>query len=387
MPYDNELEFIYRNPTAIVYGENSITETGIYVGDLGCDRAFVVTDGGVIAAGLTERLEKALGNKLAGTYSDCCQDSGHHIVEQAAEQARAGGADCVVSIGGGSVMDTAKGVSILLKSGGVMADYSGFQMLSGPQTPHIAIPTTAGTGAEVTNVAVIKDWERNQKQLLGDNNIFPNVAILDPTLTAGLPPALTAATGLDALTHAVEGMVDIPREPIADAMGHHAIRLIMKNLPLCVENGDDLVARGQQLVAATMAGICFINSQVGLVHAIAHTLGGIFGLPHGVGNSIMLPHVIMFNRDESEDWYRPVAEALGADVSGMSDEEAGEAAANAIWDFTKKLGLPQKLSEVDIPEDGLEKVADMAISDGGIVYNVKPVFEVSDILGVLEKAY
>lgn len=387
MAYDSDLEFIYRNPTAIVYRENAVTEAGMYVDELGCGRAFVISDPGVAGAGLTERVEKALGNKLVGTYYDCCQDSGYHIVNQAAEMAREKGADCLVSIGGGSVIDTTKGVSILLKSGGKIQDYSGYQMLTGPQTPHIAIPTTAGTGSEATYVAVIKDWERNQKQLLGDNNIFPDVAILDPTLTVGLPPMLTATTGMDALTHAIEGMVDIPREPIVDAMGLHAIRLIMKHLPTCVENGRDLLARGQQMIAATMAGICFANSQVGLVHAIAHTLGGLFGVPHGLGNSIMLPHVIMYNMDEAEDWYRPIAEAMGVDVRGMSDLETAEAAANAVRDLSARLGVPQKLSEAGVPEDRLEEAADVAISDGAIVYNVKPVFEVSDILEILKKAY
>ncbi len=389
MAYDNELEFVYRNPTAVVYRENAVTEAGIYVDDLGCSRAFVITDPGVIGAGLTERLEKALGNKLVGTFADCCQDSGHHIVNQAAEMAREKGADCVVTIGGGSVIDTGKGVSILLASGGELHDYQGFQMLSGPQTPHIAIPTTAGTGAEVTNVAVIKDWDRDQKQLLGDNNIFPNVAILDPTLTVGLPPMLTATTGMDALCHAIEGIVDIPREPMADAMGMQCIRLIMKNLPVCVENGKDLVARGMQLVAATMGGLTFCNSQAGLVHAISHTLGGLYKVPHGLGNSLMLPYVMQYNLEDEEtaDVYASVAEAMGLDTAGMSDREAGEAAANAIWDFTKKMGVPQKLSEVGVPEDGLEKVADMAMSDGAIVYNARMVLDASEIVDILKKAY
>lgn len=389
MAYDNDLEFVYRNPTAVVYRENAVTEAGIYVDELGCGRAFVVTDPGVVEAGLVERLEKALGGKLAGTFSDCCQDSGHHIVDQAAEMARGNGADCVVTIGGGSVIDTGKGVAILLKSGGKLHDYTGFQMLSGPQTPHVAVPTTAGTGAEVTNVAVIKDWDRDQKQLLGDNNIFPNVAILDPTLTVGLPPMLTATTGMDALCHAIEGIVDIPRQPMADAMGMQCIRLIMKNLPTCVENGRDLVARGMQLVAATMGGLTFCNSQAGLVHAISHTLGGLFKVPHGMGNSIMLPYVMQYNLEDEDthDSYLSVADAMGIDTRGMSAADAGEAAANAIWDFTKKMGVPQKLSEVGVPEDGLEKVADVAISDGAIVYNARMVMGAEEIVEILKKAY
>src|SRR5450830_528450 len=160
MAYDRDLAFIYLNPTRIVYGENTVKEVGIEVGDLGCSKAFVITDPGVVEAGLTERVVKALGGKHAGTYDEVIQDSGHHIINQAAEAVRKSGADCLVSIGGGSVIDTAKAVSILLKSGGQIGDYTGFQMLSEPQDPHVAIPTTAGTGSEVTNIAVVKDWDR-----------------------------------------------------------------------------------------------------------------------------------------------------------------------------------------------------------------------------------
>jgi alcohol dehydrogenase class IV len=387
MAYDRDLTFVYRNPTKIAFGENTVKETGIEVSELNCSKAFLLTDKGVIEAGLAEQVEKALGRKHVGTYDGCIQDSGFHIVNEAAGLARKAGADCLVSVGGGSVIDTAKGTAILLKSGGQLHDYLGFQMLSEPQAPHIAIPTTAGTGSEVTNVAVVKDWDRNQKQLIGSNYIFPDTAILDPLLTAGLPPMLTATTGMDAMTHAVEAIADMPANPIADAMGLQAIRLILEYLPVCVEKGDDLLARGQQQIAATIAGVSFANSQVGIVHAIAHTLGGLFKVPHGLGNSIILPHSIMYNLDEAADRYALIARGMGLEVEGKSDEEAAEMAANAIWDLTKKLGIPQKLSEVGVPEDGLEKVADVALSDGSIVYNAKPIFETSEILGILQKAY
>ncbi len=386
MAYDEDLSFIYRNPTKIVFGNNAVGEASMEVDELGCSKAFVVTDPGVVEVGLAERVVKALGSRYVGIYDGCCQDSGHHIVDEAAGLAKEAGADCLVSVGGGSVIDTAKAMAIVVKSGGSICDYTGFQMLNEPQTPQVAIPTTAGTGAEATNVAVIKDWKRNQKQLLGSNFITPNTAILDPALTVGLPPGLTATTGMDAMTHAVEAIVDIPRTPIADAMGLHAIRLINQYLPTCIENGSDLLARGQQLIAATMAGISFANSQVGMVHAIAHTLGGLFEIPHGLGNSIMLPHVILFNREEAGDGYKTIAQAIGIDTKGMSDIEAGEALADAMWEFTKKLGIPQKLSEVGVPEDRLEEAAEMAISDGGIVYNIRTVFESSEILEIMKKA-
>jgi aldehyde dehydrogenase (NAD+) len=387
MAYERDLEFIYSNPTKITYRERGVEDAGVEVGELGCSRAFLVTDTGVVEAGLVEGVQKALGNKLVGTFDKCCQDSGYHIVEEAAEAAREKGADCLVSVGGGSVMDTAKAMSQIVKSGGKLADYEGAQILSEPQTPHVAIPTTAGTGAEVTNIAVIKDWDRHLKQFFVSPFIAPNTAILDPSLTAGLPAMLTAITGMDALTHAFEGMVDTPAEPIVDALCLHAIRLIMKNLPICVENGDDMLARGQQMLAATTAGIGFSNSQAGLAHAVAHTVGSLFGVPHGLGNSIMLPHVMRFNLEEAADKFRLIAEAMGIDTRGMSDTEAGEAAAVAVSELTKGMGVPQKFTEAQVPEDALEQVAEQAMSDGAIVYNARMVMDSSEVMELLKKAW
>jgi len=195
LAYDRDLSFIYYNPTKVIFGENSVKEVALEVEALGGTRAVVVTDRGVVEAGLAARVEEALGRKHAATFDRVIQDSGFHIVNEGAELAREAGADIIVSVGGGSVIDTGKGMSILLKEGGRLEDYSGFQMLTRPQTPHIAIPTTAGTGSEVTYAAVIKNWDTNEKMLFCDYHIIPSVAILDPTMTAGLPPALTASTG------------------------------------------------------------------------------------------------------------------------------------------------------------------------------------------------
>jgi alcohol dehydrogenase class IV len=161
----------------------------------------------------------------------------------------------------------------------------------------------------------------------------------------------------------------------------------MENLPKCVEDGSDLLARGQQLIAATVAGMAFGGPRVGLAHAIAHTLGGLAEVPHGLGNSIILPHVVMFNLQECPDRYAMVAQAMGIDTKGMSDTEAGEAAANALWDLTRKMGVPQKLSEVGVPEDQLEAIADMALSDGAIVNNPRMVMDSSEVLELLKEAY
>jgi aldehyde dehydrogenase (NAD+) len=385
--YDNDLSFEYNNPTRIIYGENSVKEIGLVVDGLNCKKALIVTDEGVLKAGLSDKVKEALGSRYAGTYDQCAQDSGFHLVDEGAKFARGKEADCLVSVGGGSVIDTAKGMAIVMKEGGKLADYAGIQMLSRPQTPHVVVPTTAGTGSEVTWAAVIKDHQRNVKELFADYHIIPNRAILDPVMTAGLPPLLTAGTGMDAFTHAVESIHAMLSEPIADALALHAIRLIVNNLPRCISDGSDLVARGHQLLAATMAGIAFSNAQVGLGHAMAHSIGALFGVPHGLANSILLPHVMLFNLESCAHRYALVAEAMGLDVRGLPPAEAGKAAVEAVWELTKRIGLPQKLREAGVPEEGLPKAADLSLSDGSIIYNPRPVSEAEEVLAVFRAAW
>ncbi|MBS3948803.1 MAG: iron-containing alcohol dehydrogenase [Dethiobacter sp.] len=387
MRYGRDLSFIYNNPTRIIFGEKVVREVGMEVDSLGGSRALVVTDQGVVAAGLAETVQKALGRRYAGTFAGGIQDSGLHIVNEGAAYAREVGADVLVSVGGGSTIDTAKGMAVLLKEGGRLQDYAGYQLLSRPQTPHIAIPTTAGTGSEVTYAAIIKDWENSAKILFCDSQIIPNVAILDPLLTRGLPPQLTATTGMDALTHAVEAIHSTEREPLADAMALHAIRLIMAYLPRCVERGEDLQARGQQQLAATMAGIAFNNTQVALVHAMAHSVGALFHVPHGLANSILLPHVIAYNLEDCADRYALIAQAMGVAAPGESDEEAGSAVAEAVWALTQKMGVPQRLRETGVPWEGLEAAAHRSLSDGSIIYNPKPIATAEEILSVYYNAW
>jgi len=387
LSYDRELSFEYNNPTKIIFGENSVKDIGLEVDNLGGSKALIVTDQGVTQAGLIERVVEALGRRYVGTFDDCVQDSGFKLVNDAAEFARTKGTDILISVGGGSVIDTAKGISVLLREGGQLQDYAGVQMLNRPQTPHLVIPTTAGTGSEVTWAAVIKNEERNAKETLLDYYLIPNIAILDPTMIAGLPPQITAGTGMDALTHAIEGIHAMQRQPIADAMALHAIRLISEYLPRCVENGDDLFARGQQMIAATMAGIAFGNAQVGLAHAIAHSIGALFGVPHGLANGIVLPHVMLFNLEDCADRYALIARAMDLDVRGLDDLEAGRKAAEAVWQLTKTIGLTQKLRDAGVPEEGLAEAAELSMSDASIIYNPRMVIDAEEVLAVLKQAW
>jgi alcohol dehydrogenase len=388
MRYGSDLSFLHFSPTKVVFGHRSLGELPSELDGLGVSRVLVVTDA-VLASktDLVARVEKTLGRRFAGVYADVVPDSGVGIVDRGAEKAKELRADGIVSIGGGSSIDTAKGIAIVHTLGGSLRDHQGFQGLSAPTTPHVAIPTTAGTGSEVTKAAIIKDETAHQKLIFGDFHIYPRVAILDPELTFGMPPPITAGTGLDALTHAIESLHAMQAEPIADALALHAIRLIVRHLPKVMKESQSVVDRGQMLLAATMAGMAFDNAQVGLVHAIAHTVGARHGVHHGTANAIALPHVLRFNADVAAEAYREAGTAMGVDTNGLSDEAAVDAVAKAIERLVAGVGLPTRYRDVKVPEADLAMIAELALSDGAIVYNPKPVTEAQDVLRVLRAAF
>jgi len=383
MAYTKELGFTYRNPTRIVFEEGSASGVAWEVRVLGGTRALIVTDEGLMKTDLPGRIKEALGDKCAGIFGEVQPDSGVHIVQKGVEVAQELGADILVSLGGGSSIDTAKAMAIVLNGGGQITDY---KPIEGPLMPHIAIPTTSGTGSEVTCIALVKDHEKGVKLLFMSDHLFPELAILDPKMTVGLPPLLTASTGMDAMTHAVEGIASTTREPIADALNLHAIRLMMEYLPRCVEQGDDLLARGQQMIAATLAGMGFGNSLVGIVHAMAHIVGGRHGVPHGIANGILLPYGMRYNLDACPDRYAMVAEAMGVREKGMSDWEAADAAVSAMWDLTKRIGHPKRLRDVGVPQEDLEACASATLSEPSIFTNPRPG-DLNEVLKMLQEAW
>jgi alcohol dehydrogenase class IV len=383
MNYPADLSFLHYSPTKVVFGAKSLGELASEVDGLGCARVMVVTDALLAEkTDLVRRAEKVLGKRLAGIYADVVPDSSVAVVDRGAARARELGATGLVSLGGGSSIDTAKGIAIVMTEGGSLRDHQGFQGLSRPTAPHVAVPTTAGTGSEVSKAALIKDEEAKQKLIFGDFHIYPRVAILDPELTAGMPPRIAAGTGLDALTHAIEALHAATHEPIADALALHAIRLITRHLPEAIATGSDLAARGQMLLAATLAGMAFDNAQVGLVHAIAHTVGARHGVHHGLANAIALPHVMRFNADVASEAYRAAGVAMSLPGDASVDRVASHVAA-----FVAKVGLPTRYRDVGVPESDLASIAEITLSDGAIVYNPKPVTDSAEVLSVLRAAF
>jgi acyl-CoA reductase-like NAD-dependent aldehyde dehydrogenase/alcohol dehydrogenase class IV len=357
------LSYQYEPRTRVLSGPRSLARLYAELDALGKQRALVITDAGVVAAGLLARLREVLGPRVVAVFDAVTQDSGLGVVDAAAAVGRAANADAIISLGGGSCIDTAKATAVALANGWRAIETIGMHHLPGPSTLHIAIPTTAGTGSEVTNVAVIKNENVGTKAYVLDNLVAPDLAILDPTLIVGLPPRMTAATGLDALTHAVEAYTARAANPMSDAQALHAIRLIARWLPRAVTHGADLEARAQMQTAATLAGWAISSSTVGLVHAMSHTIGARHGVPHGIGNGVLLPHVVRFNGGIPAAAARhiEVAQALGVPVD--SADKAAGAAADAIDALLRACNHPTRLSEVGVPKEALGACSEIAVTD------------------------
>ncbi|KOO15653.1 alcohol dehydrogenase [Vibrio xuii] len=271
--------------------------------------------------------------------------------------------DFVISLGGGSPHDCAKGIALVASNGGKIADYEGVDQSAKPMLPLIAINTTAGTASEMTRFCIITDEDRHIKMAIVDKHTTPLISVNDPELMLAKPASLTAATGMDALTHAVEAYVSIAATPITDAVAIKAIELIQAHLRAAVENGDDIEAREQMAYAQFMAGMAFNNASLGYVHAMAHQLGGFYDLPHGVCNAILLPHVQRYNAQVCPERLRDVAKAMGVDVEGMAAEQGANAAIDAIVALAKDVGIPAGIKELGAKSDDIPTLADNALKD------------------------
>jgi aldehyde dehydrogenase (NAD+) len=380
-------DYQYCNPTKIDAGHGTLAFIQKEITVRGCKRALIMTDPGVVKAGLAKLAQDALADLYVGTFDAISQDTELAIIDSATEVARKLKADCIVSVGGGSVIDTAKAVCVTLKNGGKANDHIAWGRLQEPQTPHFVIPTTAGTGSEVTQVSVIKSSVAGRKVFIIDPWIMPNVAILDPRFTLTLPAGLTASTGMDAMTHAVEALTTIIRNPISDGQALHAIRLLKENLPIAVADGKNEVARINLQAAATMAGFAFNMAFVGVAHAMAHTIGALHNVPHGAACGIILPKVMRFNVDFVTDELAMVAQALGINTFGMKKREAALAAADDIEAFMKKIGHPMRLRDVGVPESGIEACSMHALVDLTASFNGRPIAGPQDIIELYKQAF
>lgn len=367
-------KYLFRQPAFVSYGFGVAASTGEEARSLGMTRVLLVTDKGVRAAGLLKGVLQSLEDAgvAVGIYDEIGSNPETTMVEQALAQLRAVGADGVVSVGGGSPMDAGKGVAFLATNGGRLQDYIG-QPIPKPALPNICIPTTAGTSSEVTNNIVFTDPGSHLKFGLSSPNCAATRALVDPELTLTLPPGLTAATGLDALTHAVESYTSKGAYDLTKALALDAIRLIGHWLPVAVAQGDCREARERMMMACLEAGIAFNQSRLTIVHALSHPVSGWCGTPHGVANAVLLPHVMEFNAPYAEAEFAEVARALGVDTSRMTQAEASQASVERVRELNVKLGIPGGLAACGVTESVIEPMADDSLKSGNVRLNPRPV--------------
>jgi len=360
----NGQAFTVTQPTRIRFGLDTVKDLAALVRELGGSRVFLVIDPGVVAAGLLEPVSASLAaDKIPFTvYDQVDPEPGLKLADNGAKLARKGKCDCVVGVGGGSAMDIAKAVSILLTNGGKAEDYIGLGKIAKNGVPKIMIPTTAGTGAEVTFTAVFINEKTGSKAGMNGDPLYPDAAILDPALTLSIPPHVTATTGIDALTHALEAYVSTQAHTISDMYALEAIDLITANLGKAYANGGNIEARSAMLLGSLLAGKALATAGVGLVHAMAYPLGGMHKVPHGLANAVLLPYVMAYNLIGAPERFSTLAEMFGVDVSGMTLREAAEAAVEAVWRLNDDVGIPKNLQELGIPREDIPEMAKIALT-------------------------
>jgi alcohol dehydrogenase class IV len=394
--------FTFHTPTRISFGEDTASGVGDILAELGGTLPLLVTDANLQSAGVLRTILEGLeytGMAAPVIFDRVPADSDITAVREAAAAARKGGCDCVIAVGGGSVLDTAKVANIGLTLDGDVLDYEGMNTLSARLLPLVAIPTTAGTGSEVSAVAMIKDHEQHKKLLFGSRFLFPDVAVLDPKLLVSLPARLTAATGMDALTHAIESFVAMTKNSPSDALCLEAMKLIFSNLPRATKYGDDLDARSAMLVGSMMAGLSFTNAGVGIVHALAHAFGGKFGTHHGVTNAILLPYGMEFNLEPSSDkfemaynYLRVVMKSAPEPARGWFAESGGDAAVlliKAVRSLNDACDIPARLRDIKVPalsDADLAELADSAMTDPALMFNPRPA-SIEDLIDIIKRAY
>jgi alcohol dehydrogenase len=385
------MSFIFSTTKSIVNGLNSTDNLGHYCEILSIKKALVVTDPGIVKLGLHQKILASLQKHKIDfvLFNDVEVDPPQALVESSIAFAANNAIDGVIGLGGGSSLDTAKLIAALVNSTQTLNDAFGIDKLSKARLPLIQIPTTAGTGSEVTPISIVTTGEAMKMGIVSDL-LLPDIAILDATLTTKLPPHITAATGIDAMVHAIEAYTScIKKNAYSDMLALQALKLMSKNIQTAVHQGDDLDARSNMMLGATLAGQAFANAPVAAVHALAYPLGGHYHIPHGLSNSLVLPHVLRFNIPAAANLYAEIADTIIPEKceSLASAEEKAEIFVEYLEDLIRDLGLPTSLKSVDVTEKSLEMLARDALKQERLlVNNPRPINE-AEILAIYQAAY
>ncbi len=378
----------FKTPNLVIIGYNAIKSLKDVVAWFNCLRPIVITDPGLVKAGVVKQVQEVIRECVTevDVYSDIESDPSIHTAVRCAKAVKEGKYDLIVALGGGSPIDVAKAASILVTNEGKLEDYLGIELVPNRGLPKIVIPTTAGTGSEVTNVSVLSIPEQKTKKGIVSRYLFADAAIVDPGLMLSVPPHITASTGMDALTHAIEAYVSRFSTPWSDMYALEAITIIGKYLRRAVMDGGNIKAREKMAIASTYAGLAFGNAATGMVHGIAMSLGGLFNIPHGVANAVMLPYVMEWNAISNLEKFGRIAVALGEYVEGLSPKKAAQRAISAVRELSNDIGIPQNLSSLGLSEDDLEQIAKDAMTNvRQIAPNPRDV-SFNDVLSILRKA-
>jgi alcohol dehydrogenase class IV len=380
---------LFRTTRRILFGAGSAEKTGTEAQLLKAKKVLIITDPGVIQAGLLEGIEKSLqsvGIPFA-IFDGVEPDPRIEVVEKSVEKAKKEGINLIIGFGGGSSLDIAKVTSIMVANPGKIDSFFGIDLVPNPGMPVILIPTTAGTGSEVTPIAILSDTKEKLKKGIVSPTLFPEVALVDPKLTVGLPPSVTAFTGMDALTHAIEACYSVNATGLSDLLAIRAMELISKNLRMAYAYGENLSARSSMMEGSLLAGIAFANAGVGAVHAFAYPLGGEFHLAHGLTNTLMLPYVMRYNILGCPYKFATMAKAFGEKVEGLSELDAAEAAVKFVERLSDDLRVPRRLRDVGIPEKAISGLAEAAMKVTRLLANNPRKIAPEDAVAIYKSAY
>ena len=341
---------IFRSPNKVIFGNGTVSLVGAEAEKMGARKALIVTDTGVVKGGLIAEVEKSLkASKIdCGLFDRVEAEPPARIVDECAREVTEKKYDVLIGVGGGSSLDVTKGASIVATNGGKVLDYVGNDIVPRAGVPKILLPTTAGTGSEVTRVFVVTDEADNDKKVIFSDYNLSSVAIIDPLLTLSMPPGVTADTGMDALVHAVETYVSRLATPFSDILALEAISLIGEYLPAAYAKAENMEARYNMSLAATLAGLAFSSGGLGAVHALAYVLGTEYHMSHGRTNAIMLPYVVDYNKTGALSKYARIAQAMGEKTAGLSDFQAAERLVLRLHRLLSEVGIPDKLGAYGI---------------------------------------
>ena len=382
--------FLYSAVSDVLVGPDTSNQLGDLAAAMGIKRALIVTDPGIIQFGLLDTaIENLKANNIElSIYSDVVADPPESVVIDAVAAAQAFRCDGVIGFGGGSSMDVAKLLAVLIKGEQQLADIYGVDQINGGRLPLIQVPTTAGTGSEATMVSIITTGETTKAGVVS-RTLLADKVILDAKLTLGLPPAVTAATGIDAMVHAIEAYTSQRlKNPLSDMLAREALRLMAGNITTAVKQGDNVEARSAMLLGAMMAGQAFANAPVAAVHALAYPLGGNYHIPHGLSNSLVLPHVLRFNAPVASELYAELAPIIMPNQTLPADTlEVSDALADYFLTLAADLGLPTTLRQMNIPEPDLPMLAEEAMLQQRLLINNPREVSFDDALSIYQQAF